>query len=249
MNGKTNSVVLSIGFLGLIFGLVGLILPHAYEPSEAWQTDAPFQRRHMYYPMGADNDVRVIGGGTSDLKAFNWYLTPQCTLINTGRYYILNIPETGWNNANATREFEVGISVRDMRQQSTAGIMIGDGSAVTAWPYRGDFVGEHCAFWFEGDNAVGNSPVSVWTETQDGVLETQTDVDTFADNSRHVLRIEMDMPNSEVRYYIDSVLVNTDATYSWGTTAEIYGRLSLSTMVDATVSFTFYQAWYHSDYF
>jgi len=249
MNGKTNSVVLSIGFLGLIFGLVGLILPHAYEPSEAWETDAPFKRRHMYNPLGPGMDTRTIGGGTSDLHLFQWYTTLQVTLLNTGRYYVLGIPEDGWNNANATREFEVGIFVRDMRQGATAGLMIGDGTAVTRPPLRADFFGEHCAFWFEGDNAVANSPVSVWTETQDGGAQTQTDVDTFADNSRHVLRIEMDMPRGQVRYYIDSVLVNTDATYAWGTTAEVYGRLSLYSQVAATVTFTFYQAWYHSDYF
>jgi len=249
MNGKTNSVVLSIGFLGLIFGLVGLILPHAYEPSEAWQTDAPFQRRHMYTPLGPGMDIRTIGAGTSEFMDFQWYTVPQCTQAGTGRYYVLPIPETGWNNANATREFEVGIQVHDMRQVATAGLMIGDGTAVTQTPIRLSNIGEHCAFWFEADNPAANSPVSVWTETQDGALQTQTDVDTFADNSRHVLRIEMDMPNSEVRYYIDSVLVNTDATYAWGSATEIYGRLSLYSQVAATVTFTFYQAWYHSDYF
>jgi len=203
----------------------------------------------MYNPMGGDQDVRTIGGGTSDLKAFIWYLTPQCTIATTGRYYVLNIPETGWNNANAVREFEVGISVRDMRTSTTAGLCIGDGIAVTGTPTRGWAAGEMCGFWFETDGAGANHPVSVWTETRDGIASTQTDVDTFADNSRHVLRIEMDIPEGEVRYYIDSVLVNTDATYSWGTTAEVYGRLSLYTQAAVTTSFTFYQTWYHSDYF
>jgi len=136
-----------------------------------------------------------------------------------------------------------------MRQGATAGIMIGDAAAVTATPTRANAVGEHCAFWMEADNPLANSPVSVWTETQDGASETQTDVATFADNARHVLRIEMDMPNSEVRYYIDNVLVNTDATYAWGTTTEIYGRLSLYSGIAWTVTFGFYQVWYHSDYF
>jgi len=249
MNGKTNSVVLSIGFLGLIFGLVGLILPHAYEPSEAWETDAPFKRRHMYLPMGGHMQTTAIGAGTSDLHEYNWYQTIQCTQVNTGRYHNLNIPEKGWNNANATREFEVGISVRDMQLGATAGLCIGDGTAVTSTPTKANIGGELCAFWFEGQVEAPNTNVGVWTETQDGGLSQQTEVDTFFDNERHVLRIEMDRPNGEVRYYIDSVLVNTDATYSWGTIAEVYGRLSLYSEVAATVSFSFYQVWYHSDYF
>jgi len=249
MTEKGHTVILSIGFLGFIFGLVGLILPHAYEPSEAWQTDAPFQRRHMYNPLGPGLDTRTIGAGTSDLKLFQWYTTPQCTQEDTARWYVLPIPETGWNNANAVREFEVGISVRDLRTFSTAGFCFGEAEGLSATPIRADANGELCGFWFESDGGA-NPPCSVWTETQDEPLETQTDVATFADNSRHVLRIEMDMPDSEVRYYIDGVLVNTDATYAWSSATEIYGRLSLHNGAAAvTSSFTFYQAWYHSDYF
>jgi len=247
MNGKTNSVVLAIGFLGFVFGLVGMILP-SFEPSEAWQTDAPFKRRHMYYPMGADNDVRIIGAGTSDLKAFYWYLVPQTTQMNTGRWYNLNIPEDPWANNESVREFEVAVGVRDLRTLGTAGFCFGDAEGLLATPIRADANGELCGFWFESDGGA-NPPCSVWTETQDGAETQQTDVATFPDNARRVCRIEQDMPNNEIRYYIDNVLVNTDTAYNWSGSGAISGRLSLYSETAITSSFSFFQVWYHSDYF
>jgi len=206
----------------------------------------------MYNPLGPGMDTRSFGAGTSDINLYHWYLTPQVTEINTGRYYVLSIPEwepgITWARPLDVREFEVAISVRDMRDGATAGLCLGDGVAIVGQPSRASNIGEMCGFWFETDGVGANRPVSVWTETRDGVLSTATDVDTFADDERHVCRIEMDMPNSEVRYYIDSVLVNTDAPYAWTGAGAVYGRLSLMTTVAVTSSFTFFQVWYHSDY-
>jgi len=240
MNGKTNSVVLSIGFLGLIFGLVGLILPSS-TPYD------PFARRFMYEPQGTNADVRVQGSGYEHDSSTTWY-----RILNSGTgagenyaYICYNIPENSWANFNGTRQIEVGIFNRDARINENAVLMLGSGSAIVYNDKKDEIGYEYCAFWLIGNHTIkGDLKIYARTQQQASYQEDYLGFITYPE--QRMLRIEMD--NEEIRYYIGNVLKVTHSPYSWVNSGSPFAKTGIWNNQTQDASIAFYPLTYYSDY-
>jgi len=241
MNGKTNSVVLSIGFLGLIFGLVGLILPSS-TPYD------PFARRFMYEPQGTVADLRTGGTGyQDDTLSGTWY-----RVLNTGDGGIASwiaavyaIPENVWKTFNGTRQIEVGINNIDARVNENAVLMLGSGSAII-YQHDKDSIGyEYCAFWLIG-NTTYRGKLKIYARTQQQADFQEDYIEFISYAERRVLRIETD--SDEIRYYIDNVLEVTHTPYSWSNSGAPYAKTGIWNNETQDASIAFYPLRYYSDY-
>lgn len=147
------------------------------------------------------------------------------------------------------REVETAINNRGAQDGENAALLIGDGASMAGNLFMATAANENAAFWMIASGAGANRPVTIYAVTRDVGAVESTNIETIAYGVRRVLRIEIDAPNSEVRYYVNNVLEATHTEpASWNSAGGPYAKVHNASNVAADSSIGFYFLRYYSTY-